>query len=141
MPTPALDIVDNDQLLTADLYKPLVVGYRNGAAVKLSDVADVVDSIQNIRAAGFSNGKPCVLLIIFRQPGVNIIDTVERVKQALPSLRASIQAGIKISTVVDRTTTIRASVSDVERYTGHLDWPGHTGSVRLPAQRPGHVYP
>ena len=109
------DIVDNDQLLKADFYKPLVIGYHNGAAVKLSDVADVPDSIQNIRAAGYTNGQPSVLLIVFRQPGVNIISTVDRVKDALPSMKASIPAGIDITTVVDRTLTIRASVDDVER--------------------------
>ena len=109
------DILANDQLLHANDYKPLIVGYHNGDAVKLSQVADVVDSVENIRAAGFVNGKPAVLLIIFRQPGANIIDTVDRIRQTMPSLRASIPAGIDLTTVMDRTTTIRASVSDVER--------------------------
>ncbi len=109
------DIIANDQLLKANLYKDLVVGYHNGAEVKLSDVADVQDSIQNIRAAGFTNGKPSILLIISRQPGANIIDTVDRIKAALPSLQASIASGIRVQIVVDRTQTIRASVADVER--------------------------
>ena len=109
------DIIDNDQLLKANLYKDLVVGYHNGAEVKLSDVADVQDSIQNIRAAGFTNGKPSILLIISRQPGANIIDTVDRIKDALPSLQASIATGIRLQIVVDRTQTIRASLADVER--------------------------
>jgi multidrug efflux pump len=109
------DILANDQLLHAKDYKPLVVGYHNGDAVKLSQVADVVDSVENIRAAGFVNGKAAVLLIIFRQPGANIIDTVDRIRQAIPSLRASVPAAIDLTTVMDRTTTIRASVSDVER--------------------------
>jgi multidrug efflux pump len=109
------DILANDQLLKAKDYKPLVVGYHNGNAVRLSDVADVVDSVENIRAAGFVNGKPAVLLIIFRQPGANIIDTVDRIRQALPSLRAAIPAAIDLTIVLDRTTTIRASVNDIER--------------------------
>jgi multidrug efflux pump len=108
------DIVTNDQLLKADDYKPLVVGYHNGAAVKLSDIADVQDSIQNIRAAGFVNGKKSVSVIISRQPGANIIDTVDRIRQALPSLKSSLPSAIEYTIVVDRTTTIRASVSDVE---------------------------
>jgi multidrug efflux pump len=109
------DIVANDQLLKADYYKELVVGYHNGAAIKLSDIADVHDDVENIRAAGFLNGKPCVLLVIFRQPGANIIDTVDRIREAIPSLEASIPAAMNFTIVLDRTTTIRASVSDVER--------------------------
>jgi multidrug efflux pump len=109
------DIVTNDQLLKAVDYKPLVVGYHNGAAVKLSDIADVQDSVQNIRAAGFVNGKRSVSVIIFRQPGANIIDTVDRIREALPSLKSSLPSAIDYTIVVDRTVTIRASVSDVER--------------------------
>ena len=109
------DIITNDQLLKAVDYMPLVVGYHNGAAVKLSDVANVQDSTENIRAAGFVNGKPSVLIIINRQPGANIIETVDRVRDALPSLKASIPAAIDTQIVLDRTQTIRASVHDVER--------------------------
>ncbi len=109
------DIVANDQLLKADYYKDLVIGYHNGAAIKLSDVADVYDQVENIRAAGFLNGKPCVLLVIFRQPGANIIDTVDRIREAIPSLKASIPTAMDFTIVLDRTATIRASVSDVER--------------------------
>jgi multidrug efflux pump len=108
------DLAANDQLLKAEYYKPLIVGYHNGAAVKLSDIAHVWDSVENIRAAGFVNGKPSVLLIVFRQPGANIIETVDRVRQALPSLKASIPSAIEMTVVMDRTTTIRASVRDVE---------------------------
>jgi multidrug efflux pump len=109
------DITTNDQLLKADYYKPLIVGYHKGAAIKLSDVADVKDSVENVRAAGFVNGKPSVLVIIFRQPGANIIDTVDRIYSELPSLKASIPSAIDLTVVLDRTTTIRASVKDVER--------------------------
>ena len=109
------DIITNDQLLKADYYKPLIVGYHKGAAIKLSDVADVQDSVENIRAAGYVNGKPSVLVIIFRQPGANIIDTVDRIYSELPSLKASIPSAIDLTVVLDRTTTIRASVKEVER--------------------------
>jgi multidrug efflux pump len=108
------DLMSNDQLLKADQYKPLVIGYHSGAAVRLSDVANVQDSVENIRAAGFVNGKPSVLVIVFRQPGANIIETVDRVRDALPSLKASVPAAIDLTVVLDRTTTIRASVRDVE---------------------------
>jgi multidrug efflux pump len=109
------DIVANDQLMKAQYYKDLVVGYHNGAAVKLSDIAQVTDSVENIRAAGFLDGKPCVILIVFRQPGANIIDTVDRIIDTIPSLEASVPAGMDFTVVLDRTSTIRASVKDVER--------------------------
>jgi multidrug efflux pump len=108
------DILTNDQISKAALYKPLVVGYHNGAAVRLQDVADVVDSQQSVRQAGYLNGKPSVNLIIFRQPGANIISTVDAIKAAIPSLQASIPAGEHIFTILDRTLTIRASVNDIE---------------------------
>jgi multidrug efflux pump len=113
--TTSADIVTNDQLLKAVDYIPLIVGYHNGAAVKLSDVANVQDSTENLRAAGFVNGKPSVLIIVFRQPGANIIDTVDRVREAIPALKASIPAAIDVRVTLDRTQTIRASVKDVER--------------------------
>ncbi|MFC5865525.1 efflux RND transporter permease subunit [Acidicapsa dinghuensis] len=109
------DIVANDQISHAVDYKPLIIGYNKGAAIHLSDVADVIDSTQNVRAGGYLNGKRAVLLIIFRQPGANIIDTVDLIKSQLPSIKASIPQGIDITLVEDRTVTIRASVSDVER--------------------------
>jgi multidrug efflux pump len=109
------DIVANDQISHAADYKPLVVGYSNGAAIHLSDVADVIDSVQNVRAGGYLNGKRAVMLIVFRQPGANIIDTVDLIKAQVPSIKASIPQGIDITIVQDRTTTIRASVKDVER--------------------------
>jgi multidrug efflux pump len=109
------DIVANDQLMKADYYKPLIVGYHNGAAIKLSDIANVTDSVENIRAAGFLDGKPCVILIVFRQPGANIIDTVDRIIDTIPTLEASVPAGMDFTVVLDRTSTIRASVKDVER--------------------------
>jgi multidrug efflux pump len=113
--TRTADIIVNDQMHDAEQYKPLVIGYSNGAAVKLEDVADVSNGAQNIRTAGYLDGVPSVTVLIFRQPGANIIATVDRVTSEMPSILASIPQGIKITTVLDRTTTIRASVNDVER--------------------------
>ncbi len=109
------DILANDQISHAADYKPLVVGYNKGAAVHLSDVAAVTDSVANIRAAGYLNGKRAVTIIIFRQPGANIINTVDRIRAQLPFIQATIPLGIETTIVLDRTTTIRASVNDVER--------------------------
>src|SRR6478735_8728656 len=109
------DILANDQLLKAKDYEPLIVAYRTGAPVTLSDIASVRDSVENIRAAGYLNGKAAIPLVIFRQPGANIIQTVDRVKAALPSLKASMPAAINMQVVLDRTQTIRASVFEVER--------------------------
>jgi multidrug efflux pump len=109
------DILANDQISKADDYKPIVVGYHHGAAIRLSDVAQVTDSVQNVRAAGYLNGKRSISVIIFRQPGANIINTVDRIRAQLPLIQASIPLGIDTTIVLDRTTTIRASVSDVER--------------------------
>ncbi len=103
-----------DQLFKADQYKPLVIAYKNGAAVRVSDVATVVDSVEDIRTAGLAGGKPAVLLILNRQPGANIIDTVDRVRKLMPELQAVIPGGMKLGIELDRTTTIRASVEDVE---------------------------
>jgi multidrug efflux pump len=108
------DIVANDQLMKAEYYRPLVIGYHNGAAVRMEDVADVQDSVQDLRAAGFGDGKPAVMLIVFKQPQANIIDTVDRIRAALPGLEASVPKGMEVTVPMDRTTTIRASVHDVE---------------------------
>ena len=109
------DIITNDQISHANEYKPLIVGYHNGAAVRLEDVADVIDSVSNLRTAGYLNGIPSVTVIIFRQPGANIIQTNNRIRAELPAIEASIPQGIKTTIVLDRTTTIKASVTDVER--------------------------
>jgi multidrug efflux pump len=109
------DIITNDQITDAEQYKPLVIGYNNGAAVHLSDVADVINSTQNVRTAGYYNGILSVTIIIYRQPGANIIETVDRIRQQMPFLEAILPKGIHTNIVLDRTTTIRASVDDVER--------------------------
>ncbi|HTP69499.1 MAG TPA: efflux RND transporter permease subunit [Dongiaceae bacterium] len=109
------DIYANDQITKAENYRPLIVGQHSGLAVRLSDVAEVIDSVSNIRTSGYMDGKPSVTIIIFRQPGANIIQTVDSIKAAIPSLKASIPTAIEITNVFDRTTTIRASLSDVKR--------------------------
>ena len=103
-----------DQLRLAAQYRPLVVAYKNGAPVKLSDVADVTDSVQDIRTVGFANHDEAMLLIIFRVPGANIIQTADRVLDALPQLRTEIPAAMHMEVLLDRTISIRGSVKDVE---------------------------
>ena len=105
-------IGSNDQLLSADDYRPLIIAYRNGAPVKLSDVANVFDSVENEQLAAWVGSKPAVLLDIQRQPNANIIQTVDRIKKLLPKLTASIPPAVKVSILTDRTQTIRASVRD-----------------------------
>jgi multidrug efflux pump len=104
----------NDQLLQAKAYAPLVVAYRNGAPVRLDAVAHVFDSVEDTRNAGLANNKPAVVLIIFRQPGANIIGVVDHIYQLMPMFQASIPQSMRLSVIMDRTNTIRASVQDVE---------------------------
>jgi len=112
----AWTVHDNDQMTRADQYRPLIVAYnkQNGAAVRLGDVADVQDSVEDAHIFGLSNGKRAVILIVFRQPGANIIQTVDNVLAILPQLQASISPAIKLAVVSDRTTTVRASLHDIE---------------------------
>jgi multidrug efflux pump len=107
-------IYANDQARRAADYAPIIVSYRNGAAVRLSDIAEVVDSVQDLRTAGSANGRPAVFVILNRQPGANIIDTTDRVRELLPLLRASIPGAINLEVMMERTTTIRASLREVE---------------------------
>ena len=107
-------ITNNDQIKAADKYRPLIVAYQNGAPVRLGDVSQVDDSVEDTRVVGLSQGKPAVLIIVFRQPGANIIQTVDNVRALLPQLSASISPAIHLDVVMDRTTTIRASVRDIE---------------------------
>ena len=107
-------IYDNDQLTRAAQYNDVVLAYRNGAPVRVRDIGRAIDGPENRLLAGWQNGKRGILLIIFKQPGANVIDTVERIKQALPHLEASIPPSIRVTTIMDRTLTIRASVTDVQ---------------------------
>ena len=108
-------IYSNDQANKASDYQSLIVAYRNGAAVHLSDVGEVTDGVENLRNAGLANGRAAVLIILYRQPGANIISTVDLVKSLMPQLRASISPAIDVDLAVDRSTTIRTSLHDVER--------------------------
>jgi multidrug efflux pump len=108
------DITANDQIFKPNEYQSLIVTYRNNAPVRLSDVGEVVESVEDLRNAGLADGKPAVLLIIFKQPGANIIETVDRVRNIMPFLKATIPKAIDLTVVMDRTTTIRASLHDVE---------------------------
>ena len=108
-------IYTNDQANHADQYRDLVIAYRNNAAVHLADVADVVDSVENLRNAGLANGQPSVLVILYRQPGANIVAAVDAVLAALPQVEASLPGGIDIGLGADRSTTIRTSLADTER--------------------------
>jgi multidrug efflux pump len=108
-------IYSNDQANKAADYQSLIVAYRNGSAVHLSDIGEVTDGVENLRNAGLANGKPAVLIILYRQPNANIISTVDRVKALMPQLQASISPAIEIQTAADRSTTIRTSLRDVER--------------------------
>jgi multidrug efflux pump len=109
------ELQTTDQLFSAEQYKKLVVAYKNGATVRLGDIATVVDSVEDRRNAGSSDGKPAVLVIISRQPMANLIDLVDLLNAMMPRLQASIPPAIKITVVNDRTTTIRASIHDVQR--------------------------
>src|SRR5579862_178843 len=111
----AWEVGANDQMFKAADYRPLIVSYHNGAPVRVSDVADVVDSVEDLRNAGYANGLPSILVVVFRQPGANIIDTVDRIRTELPVLKASIPQSINLMVAMDQTVTIRASVHDVER--------------------------
>ncbi len=113
-PENAWTIAANDQIFRADQYRNLIVASHDGATVRLADVADVQDSVEDIRVVGLANGKPAVLVIVFRQPGANIIGTVDRVRAELPLLKSSISPAIDLKVVMDRTTTVRASVHDIE---------------------------
>ncbi|HTN66623.1 MAG TPA: efflux RND transporter permease subunit, partial [Burkholderiaceae bacterium] len=110
----AYTIDANDQLRSADEYKALIVAYRNAAPIRLSDVADVVDAAENVRQAAWVNRQPAIIVNIQRQPGANVIEVVDRVKQLLPQLQAALPPAVEVSLLTDRTTTIRASVKDVQ---------------------------
>ena len=123
-PTTSWTFNDNDQLFTADQYRPLIVAYHNGAPVRLGDVAEVEDSVSDVRNIGLlgnpkslshgAGAKPSVLIIIFRQPGANVIETVDRVVALMPYLQSSISPAITLTVAMDRTVTVRASVKDIE---------------------------
>ena len=107
-------IYTNDQASVAADYAPLIIAYRNGAAIRLSEVAEVRNSVQDVRSLGMFNGRPSVLLILYRQPGANVIDAIDRVKSELPHLEAAMPSDVNVSIAIDNSTTIRASLHDTE---------------------------
>jgi multidrug efflux pump len=113
-PTRASTIDANDQLKSADEYRTLIIAYRNGSPIRLSDVADVVDGAENARLAAWANQEPAIIVNILRQPGTNVIEVVDRIKQLLPQLQASLPSAVEVTMLTDRTVTIRASVHDVQ---------------------------
>src|SRR6185437_16251903 len=113
-PQQAYTIGANDQLLSSAAYRPLIVAYHNGAPVRLEDVARVTDDAENVKQAAWMNTVPAVILNVQRQPGANIITVVDKVKALLPRLRNSLPSSVQVTVLTDRTTTIRASVQDVE---------------------------
>src|SRR6185295_14720315 len=108
-------IESNDQARRAADYRALVIAYRNGAAVHLTDVADVVDSVEDLRNLGLADGNPAVLVILYREPGANVIETVERVKAILPELQAALPGDVNVTAVMDRTPTIRSSLAETQK--------------------------
>src|SRR5262249_24140146 len=113
-PRQAFSIGANDQLFSSAEYQAVVLAYKNGAPVRLGDVADVIDGVENAKLAAWMNDKPAVIVNIQRQPGANIISVVDRIKRLMPQLRASLPASVEVTTLTDRTSTIRASVADVQ---------------------------
>ena len=113
-PKQAYTVSANDQLLSSDQYRPLIVAYRNGAPVQVSDVANVVDGVENVRQAAWMNSVPAIIVNVQRQPGTNIIEVADRIKALLPDLKKTLPSSINISVLTDRTNTIRASVKDVQ---------------------------
>ncbi|MGH7079614.1 MAG: efflux RND transporter permease subunit, partial [Acetobacteraceae bacterium] len=107
-------LYSNDQATSPADYEPLIIAWRNNAPVRLSDIATITEGVENVRTEGLANGKPAVLVILYPQPGANIIDTVDAVKALLPTLRASIPSSINVAVALDRSTTIRASLTDTE---------------------------
>jgi multidrug efflux pump len=104
----------DDRLLSSDQYRPLIIAYRNGAPIRLSDVATVVDGVENVKQAAWMNTQPAVIVNVQRQPGANVIVVADRVKALLPQLRSLLPPGVQVSILTDRTNTIRASVRDVQ---------------------------
>ena len=141
-PHQSYQIGANDQLLSSDDYRPLIIAYRNGAPVKLTDVADVVDDdAENVRQAAWMNETPAVIVNIQRQPGANIISVVDRIKQLLPQLTATLPQAFTSSILTDRTTTIRASVEDVQFELMLTVGAGGDGHLPIPAQRLATIIP
>ena len=131
----------NDQLFKAEEYRPLVVAYRNGAPVRLGELGTVFDSVEDVRAAGLQDNEPAVIIIVFRQPGANVIATTDRIKALMPELQASVPPSIRIKIAADPTQTIRASVHDIQFTLPAHHRPRGARDLPVPAERLGHDHP
>ncbi len=138
--TTTWELQANDQLKKAADYRNLVIRYQNGNAVKLADVASVEDSVEDLRVTGLVNGAPAVMVIISRQPGANIIETVDSIRGVIPQLEASLPGGIKLAVVLDRTPPHPGLPSRCGAVTAGFRHAGGTGGILVPPQRPGHPH-
>ena len=138
-PRQAYTIGANDQLTSGDAYKPLIVAYQDGGPVRISDVADVVDGVEDAHQAAWMNQTPAVIVNVQRQPGANTIAVVDRIKSLLPQLTATLPPAVKVRTLTDRTTTIRASIDDVQFELLLTDRAGRDGHLPLPAHADDHA--
>ena len=136
-PTRSMTIYDNDQLLKAAPWNDVVVAYKNGGAVRIRDIGVAVDGPENRLINAWQNGRNGILLLIFKQPGANVIDAVKRVQALLPHALASVPPSIKVDTVANRTTTIKASVRGRGNHPGDHHRAGGAGDISVPAQLPG----
>ena len=136
--TRSFTIAANDQLAKASDYDDVIIAYRNGAAVRVKDVGHAVEGPENLYTQAWDNNKPAVLLVVFKQPGANVIETVDLIKKALPRLQAVIPPAVTVDILSDRTATIRASVEDVEFTLGHHHRPRGSGDPPVPAQSARH---
>ena len=140
-PTSAYTVNTNDQISNAEDYGSIVIAYRNGAPVRLADVATLVSGAENAKLGGWMNSTPALILNVQRQPGANVVDVVNRIQQLLPSLQAAMPAGVDVAVLTDRTTTIRASVADVRIRARARRCARGAGDFRVPAQCAGHDHP
>ncbi len=137
----AYTINANDQLQSADDYKNIVIAYKNGAPVRLTDVATVAQSAENVKLSSWANTSPAILLNVQRQPGANVIQVVDSIRAILPQIEAELPANVQVSVLTDRTNTIRASVSDVQFELMLAVCAGRAGDLPVPAQRARHLHP
>jgi multidrug efflux pump len=135
------EIKTNDQLYKAEQYRPLIVAFRSGAPVRLMDLGTVQDSVEDVRTEGLVNGKQAVMVVIFRQPGANIIETVDRVRSLLPQLGASIRQDIDLSVALDRTPSIRGSLKDARNHARDFGHPRDSGGVCVPSESSRYAHP
>ena len=134
-------IAANDQITTAEQFNDVILAYRNGAPIRVRDVGHAVAEAADRNVAAFQNNRPGVILAVFKQPGANVVDTVDQIKAQLPQLTARIPPSIEVETILDRTTTIRASVRDVQFTLGADHRARRAGGLPVPAQLLGHLHP